>query len=67
LAILGRLNKMLLTAEILDISGDQLAALDTKSEKNLQHMHPEVNQFMCVKRLMAREQLRLEKHLTKKT
>jgi hypothetical protein len=50
----------LITADIWDISGDQLAALDTKAEAQPNHMNPELNQFMCGKRVMARAQGRVE-------
>ena len=53
----------LLTADTQDKSGDQLAALDTKAEAQPTDVHPELKQFMAVKRIMTVEQLKLEKHL----
>ena len=41
----------LLTADSQDISGDQLAALDTKSEAQPTDVDPELKQFMALKRI----------------
>ena len=45
----------LLTADSQDISGDQLAALDTKAEAQPTDVLPELKQFMGVKRMMTLE------------
>ena len=53
----------LLRADSQDISGDKLAALDAKAEAQPTDVHPELKQFMDVKRMMTLEQLKLERHL----
>ena len=50
-------------ADSQDKSGDQLAALATKAEAQPTEVHPELKQFIDVKRMMTLEQLKLEKHL----
>ena len=61
--VLRMIEQNLLTADSQDISGDKLAALDTKAEAQPTDVHPELKQFMAVKRMMTLEQLKLEKHL----
>ena len=46
-------------ADSQDKSGDQLAALATKAEAQPTEVHPELKQFIDVKRMMTLEQLKL--------